>query len=119
MSPLFILLELAFFKGKLELIDILKLERHLMDKFGITMPVKPKSERTIEDSNSRLAHSLMDQSPSCVSRSNNDDIIRGVPLRHMTMLREVAWKQTNPVTGESIRVQRIGNKFRNGSSSEW
>ncbi|OEU20741.1 hypothetical protein FRACYDRAFT_234372 [Fragilariopsis cylindrus CCMP1102] len=111
--------ELAFFKGKLELIDILKLERHLMDKFGITMPVKPKSERTIEDSNSRLAHSLMDQSPSCVSRSNNDDIIRGVPLRHMTMLREVAWKQTNPVTGESIRVQRIGNKFRDGSSSEW
>ena len=113
------MLELAFFKGKLELIDILKLERHLMDKFGITMPVKPKSERTIEDSNSRLAHSLMDQSPSCVSRSNNDDIIRGVPLHHMTMLREVAWKQTNPVTGESIRVQRIGNKFRDGSSSEW
>jgi hypothetical protein len=113
------LVELAFFKGKLESIDISKLERHLMNKFGIHMPVKPKSERTIEDCYSRLAHTLMDQSPSCVSRSDNDDIIRGVPLRYMTMLREVAWKQTNPVTGESIYVQRIGNKFRNGSSSEW
>jgi len=114
--------ELAIFKGHLESIDILALEMDLMTKHGIPFPVKPKSERTTDDFYSRLAHTLMDQTPSCVSRSDTNDnniINRGVPLRYMTLLREVAWKQTNQVTGEPISVQRIGNKFRNGSSSEW
>jgi len=114
--------ELAIFKGHLKSIDILALEMHLMTKHGIPFPVKPKNERNIDDFYSRRAHTLMDQIPSCVSRShiNDNNIInRGVPLRYMTLLREVAWKQTNQVTGRQISVQRIGNKFRNGSSSEW
>lgn len=109
--------ELALFKGSLDSIDILALEMHLMTKHGIPFPTKPKSERTIDDFYSRLGHALMDQSPSCASDTYMNNT--SVPLHYMTKLRNVAWQQTNPVSGEPISVQRIGNKNRVGSSSEW
>jgi hypothetical protein len=41
-----------------------------------------------------------------------------LPLRYLARLRQVAWKQINPVTGEAMTVQRIGSKAAN-DSSEW
>ena len=64
----------------------------------------------------------MDQSPSCANINHvDDDDINGisVPLRHMTKLRQVAWQQKNKVTGRSLSIQRIGDRFRKGSISEW
>jgi len=112
--------ELAFFKGRLHANDIMSLESHLMAKHGIPFPVKPRKERINNDYYSRLAHKLMDRSPSCANRNKdcgNNDI--PVPLRYMTELRQVAWQQRNMVTGRRLSIQRIGDKFRKGSISEW
>jgi len=112
--------ELAFFKGSLHHEDIVSLESHLMRKHGIQFPKTSRIERINDDYLSRLAHKLMEQSPSCANRKKDPDKEkRHVPLRYMTGLRQVAWKQNNTVTGRQLSIKRIGNKSRNGSTSEW
>lgn len=112
--------ELAFFKGRLHANDIVSLESHLMTKHGI-VPTEPRKERINDDYYSRLAHKLMDESPSSSANRNKDcgnkDI--PVPLRYMTELRQVAWQQRNKVTGRRLSIKRIGDKFRKDSMSEW
>lgn len=113
--------ELAVFKGKLNVIDLMALEEHLMTKHGIPHPKRPSEEVATDDEYSRLAQGLLLQ--SCDASDDKVDGLmslkpKPVPLRYFTKLRNVSWKQTNPVTGESISVQRIGTKCGN-SSSDW
>lgn len=107
--------ELAVFKGRLDTVDIEAMERHLMTKHGIPFPLQPESEISTEDEYSRLAHGMLAHAPF---HNVFDSGLKRVPLRYMTKHRVVAWKQTNPVTGEGIKVQRIGSKFGD-SSSDW
>jgi hypothetical protein len=107
--------ELAVFKGRLDETDIGVLERYLMTKHGIPSPVLPDADIAVEDQYSRLAHAMLSHPPyhSVFAKG-----LTRVPLRYMTKHRMVSWKQANPVTGEAIRVQRIGSKFGD-SSSDW
>ena len=41
-----------------------------------------------------------------------------VPLSIVAQDRAVAWKRVNAVTGENLRIGRIGSKFSTGSS-DW
>lgn len=107
--------ELAVFKGKFDDRDIEVMEQRLMTKYGIPSPNLPESERTEEDRYYRLAHALLSHPPGHKLLQRTHDRI---PLRYMTKHRMVSWRQTNPVTGEPVRVQRIGSKFGE-SSSDW
>jgi hypothetical protein len=113
--------ELAVFKGHMDVVDLMALEGHLMTKHGIPHPNRPQTEIAADDEFSRLAHGLIVES-SDSGNDNNDGrtnhMSKPVPLRYLTRLRGVAWKQTNPVTGEAISVHRIGSKLDN-SSSDW
>ena len=100
--------ELAFFKGRLPLEDICRLESHLMAKHGIPAPVTGRDERMQEDYLSRLAHKLMDQSAARAARNRDPGV--SIPLRCMTSLRHVAWKQRDNVTGRRRSIIRIGGK---------
>ena len=109
--------ELAFFKGRMSTRDITSLESHLMAKHEIPVDLKTRNERINEDYLSRYAHKLMNQSPARAGRIIDTDF--SVPLRYMTELPHVAWKQRNKVTGRHRLINRIGSKSRNGSASEW
>jgi len=113
--------ELVFFKGRLQAADIESLESHLMAKHGISVPLKSRKERVNDDYYSRLAHSLMDESPNTGVnvKKGTDEKRRSVPLHYMTKLRQVAWQQKNKVTGRPRSIRRIGASFRKGSLSEW
>lgn len=125
--------ELAVFKGQLDLADLEAVESHLMKKHGIPHPHRDVDEVAVDDNFSRKARALLAQSfatdvpvahayreESTLSSFSNrglpDD--RGVPLRYMTKLRQVAWKQISPVTGAAIVVPRIGAR-QAPSDSEW
>jgi hypothetical protein len=105
--------ELAVFKGRLDIADIEVMERHLMTKHGIATPDQPESDLAVEDEYSRLAHAMLAHAPHHNVFASG---LKRVPLRYMANHRIVAWRQTNPVTGEKIRVQRIGSKFGDSSS---
>jgi hypothetical protein len=108
--------ELVAFKGKLGHADIQVMESLLMEKHGILEPSKSESVVAQEDQWIRQAHALLEHAPNhqIFGSANN----KRVPLRYMARHRSVAWRQSNPVTGESIKVQRIGSKFGE-SSSDW
>ena len=101
--------ELAIFKGRLPMEDINLLEAHLMAKHEISVPQTPRNERIRGDYFSRLAHKLMDQT-AARARRNKSTIGQSCPLKYMTELRHVAWKQTDPVTGERRGIKQIGDK---------
>lgn len=107
--------ELAVFKGKLDTDDIVAMESYLMHKHGIPSPTQSDSALLEEDNYRRLAHAMLSHPPKHKVFANG---AKNVPLRYMTKHRSVAWKQINPVTGERIRVSRIGTKSTE-SSSEW
>lgn len=107
--------ELAVFKGRLELKDIETIEYYLMNKHGIRTPAQSESEVAAEDQYARLAHGMLSHVPHHKVLASG---LKRVPLRYMARHRIVAWRQTNPVTGEAIRVPRIGSKS-GGSSSDW
>jgi hypothetical protein len=107
--------ELAVFKGRLDTEDIETVERKLMTKHGIAPPEISGKDLAEEDSYSRLAHAMLSHAPYHKVFATGS---KRVPLRYMVKHRTVSWKQTNPVTGEAIRVQRIGSKCGD-SSSDW
>mmetsp|Transcript_3251 Transcript_3251/g.8747 ORF Transcript_3251/g.8747 Transcript_3251/m.8747 type:complete len:435 (-) Transcript_3251:56-1360(-) len=112
--------ELALFKGRMQSEDVVSLESHLMTNHGIPIPKKSRKENVRDDYFSRLAHKLMDQSPSHAdSKGDGGNKSVPVPLRYMTELPQVAWQRRSKVTGEHLAVKRIGNKFRTDSLSEW
>jgi hypothetical protein len=116
--------ELAIFKGHFNETDLMAVEAHLMTKHGIPHPNRPSEEIAADDEYARLAHGLLAAECDPGSSDNSTDgrttnlHSKPVPLRYLTKLRGVAWKQSNPVTGEAISVQRIGTKAGN-SSSDW
>ena len=125
--------ELAAFQGRLDLTDIEVLEKNWMERHcippilpptltaaGMTTPLETiGSEVTCTSSISlwkendlaRQAHALFflpetDDGTTSLPSSTPTRI----PLRFLSRHRSVAWKQTNPVTGEQIHIKRIGCK---------
>jgi hypothetical protein len=107
--------ELVSFKGKLDIQDIQVLERHLMVKHGIPSPVVSEADIAQEDHWTRQAHALLSNAPHNELFSSET---QRIPLRHMARHRLVAWRQSNAVTGESVKVQKIGSRYGD-SSSDW
>ena len=105
--------ELAVFKGKLDQQDIETIERSLMSKYGIPAPTSPEHVRTDENNFFRLAHAMLSHPPGHKLFVKNK---QPIPLKYMTKHRSVAWRQSNPVSGEPIRVERIGTKVGESSS---
>ena len=126
--------ELAIFQGRLDLTDIQILERQMMVRNGI--PALPKeafnatSKVDGSDSSSlllwrendwaRKAQALFflnELNVSAASTKDDGDVpLQQVPLRFLSRHRSVAWKQSNPVTGEPIHIKRIGCKAGASSS---
>ena len=117
--------ELAVFKGSMPLQDIDHYERFFMKKHGIAhgqhqiFPLIKNSHlpqnignQWQEDKWRRQAHALMTNPP--LYEIGNVSI----PLRVAASHRSVAWCRSNDVTGQQIKVSRIGNRHSNGSS-DW
>ena len=120
--------ELAVFHGRMPDADIERLERYLMKKHGI-LSIKEKSAFVAKSNSTRMkpinidcqiqedewkrhAHALIEQ-----RRPWKLDGI-SVPLRVAANHHSVAWRRTNDITGQSVRITRIGAKNSNGSS-DW
>jgi hypothetical protein len=104
--------ELVVFQGQLDIRDIEELEDYLMRKHKI-QKCCPGNQRLIlnEDEWRRQARALIVQ-PSPYA------LMGPVPLSIVAQDRAVAWKRVNAVTGENLRIGRIGSKFSTGSS-DW
>ena len=111
--------ELALFKGRLPTNDIRSVESHLMKKHKIQVPSISRMERITDDYLSRVAYKMMDQSAARADPNKPKKATVSVPLRCLTRLRQVAWKQKDEVTGHRRMIQRIGCKLRRGSGSDW
>ena len=107
--------ELALFKGRLDMADILAIEKDLMRRHGIETPELESNLILAEDVFFKRAHAMLSHPPR---HKIFGDGAMSVPLRYMTKHRSVAWKQANPVTGDKIQVSRIGTKSTE-SSSDW
>jgi hypothetical protein len=107
--------ELAVFKGTLDQADIETLETHLMQKHGI--PVPP-TQVHVEDEMVRLSHFYIAQATATDIPEKLEEVQR-IPLRYLTRLRQVSWNPINPVTGEPMKVQRIGSSRAGAESSDW
>ena len=129
--------ELAVFKGRMEIRDIMQIEQYLMKKHGIArgedqkrvnfeenetkksansvksgkIGLQKSGDRWQEDEWRRQSHALLTNPPFEVS-------VRGIPLRVAANHRSVAWVRTNHVTGQSIYVSRIGAR-QSSISSDW
>lgn len=106
--------ELAVFRGRLDISDIEVLERQMMQRHGIpsspdAAPASVWQENTWE----RQAQALFWSTPD-----HDWNFEHRVPLRMMARHRSVAWKQSSPVTGKEVRIQKIGCR-PGGSSSDW
>ncbi|CAJ1933754.1 unnamed protein product [Cylindrotheca closterium] len=107
--------ELAVFKGKLNVADIMAMEKDMMHRHGIDLPELESNVILAEDVFFKRAHAMLSHPPQ---HKIFADGAMSVPLRYMTKHRSVAWKQANPVTGDKILVSRIGTKSTE-SSSDW
>ena len=118
--------EIAVFSGRLDLQDLEVLEKQLMTKHGIPNPDLSREALVKEDEWTRKSTALYCQTPAesaAYHLRHRDDAALGfeqntVPLRIITKHRSVAWHQFNPVTGEELRIKRIGSRSA-GSSSDW
>lgn len=112
--------ELAIFKGHFDETDLMALEGHFMTKHGIPHPTRPQHEMATDYDYSRLAQGLLIEYDPVEADGRTLELeSKPIPLRYLTNLRALAWKQLNPVTGEEISVQQIGTKSGNNSSSDW
>ena len=114
--------EIAVFSGCLDTKDLEVLEQELMTKHGIAAPGLPRADLAKEDDWTRKSHALYCQMPPEAARSSQGSPLSfepsSIPLRIMTKHRSVAWHQVNSVTGEKLRIKRIGSRSA-GSSSDW
>ena len=121
--------ELAVFKGRMPDCDIEVLEKYLMKKHGLLSVQEKKDYIAKENSNrmkpldievchlqedewKRHAHALIEQRRPWKLDGLN------VPLRVAANHHSVAWRRTNDITGQRMRITRIGAKNSNGSS-DW
>mmetsp|Transcript_25790 Transcript_25790/g.63158 ORF Transcript_25790/g.63158 Transcript_25790/m.63158 type:complete len:639 (-) Transcript_25790:34-1950(-) len=107
--------ELAVFKGRLDVADMKAMETDMMHRHEIELPEHESNVLLAEDIFFKRAHAMLSHPPK---HKIFGDGAMSVPLRYMTKHRSVAWKQANPVTGDKIRVSRIGTKSTE-SSSDW
>jgi len=115
--------EIAVFSGRLDTADLEVLEKQLMIKHSIPVPDLTREGLTQEDEWIRAAHALFCTMPSEASarprRSDGTSFDQeSIPLRVMAKHRSVAWHQWNTVTGEELKIKRIGSRST-GSSSDW
>jgi hypothetical protein len=131
--------ELAVFQGRLDLTDIQALEKKWMkqhflpvvqvtndeSKCASTVGEFPISETGAlsvwrENDFVRQAHALffLPETEDGTATLPSSSTPTRIPLRFLSRHRSVAWRQANPVTGEPIRVQRIGCKPGGASSSD-
>lgn len=101
--------ELAIFKGRLPIEDILSVECYLMNKHGIR---KADEKVWTEDEMRRRIHALILQPPPWPKEG------APIPLRLAAQHPSVAWFKVNPVTGNQIAVKRIGCRST-AQSSDW
>jgi len=102
--------ELAVFGGRLDLEDIVHVERQMMERHNIP-PIESMHDRDKLWDDCRFiraADALFGDSPTGDS----------VPLRYMARHRLVAWHQRNPVTGKEMQITKIGC-HPNAESSDW
>eukprot|EP00522_Entomoneis_paludosa_P007742 CAMPEP_0172441902 /NCGR_PEP_ID=MMETSP1065-20121228/2416_1 /TAXON_ID=265537 /ORGANISM="Amphiprora paludosa, Strain CCMP125" /LENGTH=678 /DNA_ID=CAMNT_0013191517 /DNA_START=99 /DNA_END=2132 /DNA_ORIENTATION=- len=104
--------EVAIFHGCLGQSDIQMLERRLMKKHRIP---KPGPDFVEANEMERRAQNLYCQGMGYKDASAADETI---PLRYLAQHRNVAWKQHDPVTGQSRRIEKIGAR-RSTGSSDW
>jgi hypothetical protein len=124
--------ELAVFQGRLDLTDVKVLEKNWMERHCIP-PVLPSQTGMVVSTQQETTESDAANMAS-ITLWNEDDLARqahalfflpetedgttslpsltptSIPLRFLSRHRSVAWKQTNPVTGELIHIKRIGCK---------
>lgn len=110
--------EIAVFGGCLNAADLEVIEKELMIKHGIPIPEMTRDDLVQEDEFTRKAHALYCQIPPEAAAAHLSFDQRTIPLRVMTKHRSVAWHQVNAVTGEELRIKRIGSRSA-GSSSDW
>jgi hypothetical protein len=119
--------EIAIFKGRMDITDIVTLEQYLMKKHGILSTEERKhfvdgenrnrlkpidiNCQVKEDEWKRQAHAMIEQSLPW-------NVEGPIPLRVATNHHSVAWRRTNEITGSTINIQRIGTKHGTGSS-DW
>ena len=109
--------ELVVFKGRLDIGDIRLIEQRLMAKHGIDPPKLEGGDLAQEDQWMRHAHALLAHPPHHKLLSSGKT---SIPLRYLARHRLVAWDQNNAVTGEAVKVQKIGSGKMGGySSSDW
>jgi hypothetical protein len=107
--------ELVMFKGRLDPYDIAVIEQQLMSKHGIQPPALPALELAQEDQMTKQAHALLAHPPH--HKMFAASTVQ-VPLRYAARHRLVAWRQSHAVTGEPVKVQKIGSRLGD-SSSDW
>ena len=118
--------EIAVFAGRLDTEDLDVLEKRLMRKHAIPVPSMNREDLVKEDEYTRNAHSLYCQLPPEAAQAlrhkqGSSPLTfeqNSIPLRVMAKHRSVAWHQYNAVTGEELRIKRIGSRS-GGSSSDW
>jgi hypothetical protein len=125
--------ELAVFQGRLDLTDIRVLEKDWMERHCI-LPISIHTQTAANGSNPLEATGNDVSNASSMTVWSENDLARQahalfflpetedgttslpssaptrIPLRFLSRHRSVAWKQTNPVTGEQIHIKRIGCK---------
>jgi len=119
--------ELAVFKGRMDDIDIMKLEKNLMKKHGI-LSVEEMKEFVAGENSTRMKPLNIDcpmkedewrrQAHALIEHRWPADSEESMPLRVAANHRSVAWRRTHEITGSPIMIQRIGTKNGNGSS-DW
>lgn len=119
--------ELAVFKGRMDNIDIIKLEKNLMKKHGI-LSVEEMKEFVAGENSTRMKPLNIDcpmkedewrrQVHALIEHRWPADSEESMPLRVAANHHSVAWRRTNEITGSPIMIQRIGTKHGNGSS-DW
>jgi hypothetical protein len=106
--------ELAVFRGRLDISDVQVLERQMMQRHGIPSSPDATPEKVWQENSwERQTQALFWSTPD-----HDWNFEERVPLRMMARHRSVAWKQSSPVTGKEVRIQKIGCR-PGASSSDW
>ena len=113
--------EVAVFKGRLPTGDLERLEAQMMREHKIGSPISAESALMENDcvKKAEILY-LWPPPPENVPSSSPENVAAQVPLplHYMTRHRMVSWKQYDPVSGDEVRLSRIGAR-NGGSSSDW
>lgn len=109
--------EVAVFKGRLPVEDLERLEAQMMREHQIDKPIS--AQAALEENKClKKAEILYLWPPPSSSETPQTEAAVPLPLHYMTRHRNVSWKQYDPVSGDEVRLSRIGARNA-GSSSDW